>query len=69
MLEKTEKYTSIDMGEDGQVSLRLTTIITDNGEVISTSHHRQLRGLEDSLDDLPEHISGSIALYRSGISV
>ena len=68
MLEKTEKYTSIDMGEDGQVSLRLTTIITDNGEVISTSHHRQLRGLEDSLDDLPEHISGSIALYRSGIS-
>jgi hypothetical protein len=30
MLEKTEKYTSIDMGEDGQVSLRLTT--TNNGQ-------------------------------------
>jgi hypothetical protein len=68
MLEKTQTYTSIDISEEGQVSLRLTTTITEDGNIISRSHHREVRLLEDSLDDLPEHISGSIALYRSGIS-
>jgi hypothetical protein len=69
MLEKEQKYTSIDLSEGGEVSLRLTTTITDNGVVISKSHHREVRLLEDSLDDLPEHISGSIAIYRTGIPV
>ena len=68
MLEKTQTYTSIDISEEGQVSLRLTTTITEDANIISRSHHREVRLLEDSLDDLPEHISGSIALYRSGIS-
>ena len=68
MLEKEQKYTEINLTDDGSVSLRLTTIITDSGSVISRSHHREVRAIGESLDDLPEHISGSIALYRSGIS-
>jgi hypothetical protein len=67
MLEKTQTYTSIDISEEGQVSLRLTTTITEDGNIISRSHHREVRLLEDSLDDLPEHISGSIAAYRAGL--
>lgn len=68
MLEKKQKYTSVDISENGQVSLRLTTIITDDGVVISKSHHREVRGLDASLDDLPNYISGSIALYREGLT-
>lgn len=67
MLEKTQSYTSIDIAEDGQVSLRLTTTITDDGVVVSKSHHREVRSLTDSLDDLPSHISASIAAYRAGL--
>lgn len=67
MLEKTQTYTSIDISEGGQVSLRLTTTITEDGNIISKSHHREVRLLEDSLDDLPSHISSSIAAYREGI--
>jgi hypothetical protein len=67
MLEKTQTYTSIDISEEGQVSLRLTTTITEDGNIISRSHHREVRLLEDNLDDLPEHISGSIAAYRAGL--
>ena len=68
MLEKTQTYTSIDISEEGQVSLRLTTTITEDGNIVSKSHHREVRLLEDSLDDLPSHISGSIAAYRAGLS-
>lgn len=68
MLEKIEKYTAVDMSENGNVSIRLTTVITDNEIEISRSHLRQLYTPADSIDHLPEHISGSIALYRSGIS-
>jgi hypothetical protein len=67
MLEKEQKYTEINLTEDGSVSLRLTTIITDSGSVISRSHHREVRSLTDSLDDLPSHISGSIVAYRAGL--
>lgn len=69
MLEKEQKYTEINLTEDGSVSLRLTTIITDNGEIISKSHHREVRGLDDNLDDLPQHISSSIVTYRDGLSI
>jgi len=69
MLEKEQKYTEINLTEDGSVSLRLTTTITEDGNIISKSHHREVRLLEDSLDDLPSHISSSIAVYRTGIPV
>jgi len=69
MLEKEQKYTEINLTDDGSVSLRLTTIITDSGSVISRSHHREIRSLTDNIDDLPSHISSSIAVYRTGIPV
>jgi len=68
MLEKEQKYTEINLTEDGSVSLRLTTIVTDSGSVISKSHHREVRAIGESLDDLPSHISGSIVTYRAGLS-
>ena len=68
MLEKEEKYTEINLTDDGSVSLRLTTIITESGSVISRSHHREVRAIGESLDDLPNHISGSVAIYRAGLS-
>ena len=67
MLEKEQKYTEINLTEDGSVSLRLTTIITDDGVVISRSHHREIRSIGDSLDDLPSHISSSVVAFREGI--
>lgn len=63
MLEKEQKYTEINLTEDGSVSLRLTTIITDDGEIISRSHHRETRSLNDNIDDLPSHISSSISEF------
>ena len=45
MLEKEQKYTEINLTDDGSVSLRLTTIITDSGSVISRSHHREVRAI------------------------
>ena len=42
MLEKTESYTSIDIKELGQVSLRKTTRITDSGSIVSENHHREV---------------------------
>ncbi len=68
MLEKTQIYTSITLSEGGEASLRLTTTITESGSIISKSHHREVRGLSASLDDLPSHISGSIVTYRAGLS-
>ena len=63
MLEKTQKYTSIDIKEVGTVSLRLTTIVTDDGEVISESHHRHIRKPGDDLTDLPQNVQDAINAY------
>ena len=63
MLEKEQKYTEVNLSDDGSVSLRLTTTVTENGVVISRSHHRHIRKQGDSLDDLPTNISASISQF------
>jgi len=63
MLEKTESYTSIDIKELGQVSLRKTTRVTDNGTVISESHHREVRVPNQDITDLPQHVQDTINAY------
>ena len=63
MLEKIQKYTSIDIKELGTVSLRLTTIVKDDGVVISESHHRHVRNPNDDLTDLPQNIQDTINAY------
>ena len=63
MLEKTESYTSIDIKELGQVSLRKTTRVTDDGTVISESHHREVRTPDQDITDLPENVQAVINAY------
>ena len=67
MLEKIQQYTAVDMAENGNASVRLTTIVTDDGVEISKSHFRKVYTPNDSIDDLPSHVSGSIAAYRAGL--
>lgn len=63
MLEKTESYTSIDIKELGQVSIRKTTRITDNGTLISEVHHRSTFTPGEDISHLPDHISNTINAY------
>ena len=63
MLEKTETYTSIDIKELGQESLRKTTRVTDDGTVISESHHREVRTPDQDITDLPDNIQAVINAY------
>lgn len=63
MLEKTESYTAIDIKEMGQVSLRKTTRILDEGVVISESHHREVRTPDQDISDLPQHVQNTINAY------
>ena len=63
MLEKNEAYTSIDIKELGQVSLRKTTRVTDDGTVISESHHREVRVPNQDITDLPDNVQAVINAY------
>lgn len=63
MLEKTEAYTAIDIKEQGQVSLRKTTRITDDGVLISEGHHREVRVPSQDISDLPQNIQDVINAY------
>ena len=63
MLEKNEAYTSIDIKELGQVSLRKTTRVTDDGTVISESHHREVRVPNQDITDLPDSVQAVINAY------
>jgi archaellum component FlaF (FlaF/FlaG flagellin family) len=56
MLEKQETYTKIEVIESGQVQLRKTTKVLEDGEVISQSHHRSVVTPLDDISDLPENV-------------
>lgn len=63
MLEKTESYTSIELKSLGQVQLKKTTTILEDGVELSQSHHREIRYPGDDVSDLPVNISSSINAY------
>lgn len=63
MLEKIESYTKIEISELGQVSLRKTTKILDDGSVISESHHREVRTPNQDITDLPQKVQDTIKAY------
>lgn len=63
MLEKVESYTKIEISELGQVSLRKTTKILDDGSVISESHHREVRVPNQDITDLPDNVQAVINAY------
>ena len=63
MLEKVESYSSIEMKEKGQVQLRKTTRIIEDGNVLSESHHREIRYPAQDISDLPDNIQAAINAY------
>lgn len=65
MLEKKERYTSIDIKELGQVQLLKVISILDDGVVISEANHRQIRTPDQDISDLPENIQSVINAYWS----
>jgi archaellum component FlaF (FlaF/FlaG flagellin family) len=56
MLEKQETYTKIEVIESGQVQLRKTTKVLEDGEVISQAHHRSVVTPLDDISDLPDNV-------------
>ena len=63
MLEKQESYSSIELKEHGQVQLRKTTKIVEDGNVLSESHHREIRYPDQDVSDLPDNIQAVINAY------
>jgi archaellum component FlaF (FlaF/FlaG flagellin family) len=56
MLEKKESYSQIELKESGNVQLRKTTTVLDDGEVLSQSHHRSVVTPLDDISDLPDNV-------------
>lgn len=56
MIEKQELYSQIELIETGYVQLRKTTKIIENGEVISSAHHRSIVTPDDDISSLPQDI-------------
>ena len=56
MLEKQESYSQIELKESGNVQLRKTTTVLDDGQVLSQSHHRSVVTPLDDISDLPDNV-------------
>jgi predicted metal-dependent HD superfamily phosphohydrolase len=56
MLEKKESYSQIELKESGNVQLRKTTTVLDDGQVLSQSHHRSVVSPLDDISDLPDNV-------------
>ena len=56
MIEKQESYTQIELLESGEVQLRKTTKIIEDGNVISQSHHRSIVVPTDDISAYPQNI-------------
>jgi len=56
MLEKKESYSQIELKESGNVQLRKTTTVLDDGQVLSQSHHRSVVTPLDDISDLPDNV-------------
>jgi len=63
MLEKIESFTKIEITEQGKIMLRKTTKIIEDGNVLSQSHHREMRYPNDDITDLPQNIQDTINAY------
>ena len=63
MLEKIETYSSIEIKERGQIQVRKTVRIMEDGIALSENHHREIRYPGQDISDLPENIRGAINAY------
>lgn len=63
MLEKIESFTKLEITEQGKVSLRKTTRIIEDGNVLSENHHREMRYPDQDISDLPQNIQDTINAF------
>lgn len=63
MLEKIETYSSIEIKERGQVQVRKTVRVMEDGIALSENHHREIRYPGQDISDLPANIQGAINAY------
>ena len=63
MLEKQEIYSKIEVIESGQVQLRKTTKVLEDGQVISQSHHRSVVTPLDDITSLPQNVQDVCNAY------
>ena len=67
MLEKTQSYSKVELLESGHVQLRLTTKITEDGNVLSEGHHRSVVTPLDDISHLPADLQSTInAFWANG---
>lgn len=63
MIEKQESYSRIELLETGHVQLRLTTKITEDGNVLSEGHHRSVVTPLDDISHLPADLQSTITAF------
>lgn len=63
MLEKQEIYSKIEVIESGQVQLRKTIKVLEDGQVISQSHHRSVVTPLDDITSLPQNVQDVCNAY------
>ena len=63
MLEKQESYSKIEVIESGQIQLRKTTKVLEDGQVISQSHHRSVVTPLDDITSLPQSVQDVCNAY------
>jgi len=63
MLEKQESYSKIELIESGQVQLRKTTKVLEDGAVLSQSHHRSVVTPLDDISHLPDNVQAVCNAY------
>jgi len=63
MLEKQETYSKIEVIESGQIQLRKTTKVLEDGQVISQSHHRSVVTPLDDITSLPQSVQDVCNAY------
>ena len=63
MIEKQESYSKVELLETGHVQLRLTTKITEDGNVLSEGHHRSVVTPLDDISHLPADLQSTITAF------
>lgn len=63
MLEKTQYYSKVELISTGHVQLRLTTKITEDGNVLSEGHHRSVVTPLDDISHLPADLQSTITAF------
>lgn len=63
MIEKQEVYTQIELLESGEVQLRKTTKLIEDGQVISQSHHRVVLNPGADVSIYPQNIQDICGIF------